>query len=144
KLRHVGELRGQVQAFERRYLRGDDAHHYRVGAALLEDVYAEARARGQRVAQVGRARVRETVGRVGVALHQGHRDDLGLVGRELLKPQDLRGAQAAVDLHLRRLADGKVQVADALRDLEHLLYDGRQVEVFHVRALGSGGLQTGA
>ena len=82
QLRDLREVRGQVQAFERRDFRRDHAHHDRICAALLKDVDAKARARRQRVAEVGRAGGRESVRGFGVAVHQGHRDDLGLIRRE--------------------------------------------------------------
>ena len=75
--------------------------------------------------------MRQAVGRVRVALHQRHRDDLGLIGRELLQADGLDGRQATVDLHLRGLSDGEVEVADVDRDLQHVLDDGRQVEISH-------------
>src|SRR3712207_6017975 len=64
QLADVGQLLRQTQRLDGRDLRRDDAHHDGVGAALLEDVDAEARARRQRVAEVGRAGVREALRRV--------------------------------------------------------------------------------
>jgi len=56
---------------------------------LLEDVDAKTGARRERVAQVGRSGARETFGGVGISVYKRERDDLGLVGRELLHPEGL-------------------------------------------------------
>ncbi len=58
-------------------------------------------------------------------MHQGQRNDLGLVGRELLHPERLDRRELAVDFNLWQLADGKIQVADFVGHQQHSLDNGR-------------------
>ncbi len=87
---------------------------------------------GKRVAQVGGTGARETLGRVRIPVHQRQRDDLSLIRRELLHPEGLHRRELSVDLHLRELTDGEVQVADLVRDQQHSLDYGRQIEETHL------------
>ena len=59
---------------------GDDAHHDREGAALAEDVDAEARAVGQRIREVARALLLQRAQRMLVAANQIARDPRRVVG----------------------------------------------------------------
>src|SRR5262245_3475276 len=69
-----------------------------------------------------------------MTMKQSHRDDFGLVGSELLHPQRLYWSELSVDFDLRKLAYGKVKVADLFRDQQHPFDDRRQIEKGHSRA----------
>src|SRR5688500_3959763 len=121
----IREVRRKAERFQRRDFGRDDAHHDRVDAALLKDIYAKSRARRQRVTQVGGAGTREFFGRVRMAMYEGQGDDLRLIRRELLHTKRLNRRQLAVDFNLRRLAHREIKVADFVRHQQHSLDYGR-------------------
>ena len=92
---------------------------------MLEDVDAKASPGWERVTQVRGARAGEAFGRVGMAMHERERNDLGLVGRQLLHSEGLDRRELAVDFDLRQLADGKIQVADFVGHQQQSLNNGR-------------------
>ena len=69
-----------------------------------------------------------------MAVHEGHRDDLGLVGRKLLHSERLDRSQLAADLNLWELADREIQVADLVGNQQHSLNNGRQIKETHLRS----------
>src|SRR5205085_4463821 len=80
----LAEVRRQIQQVERRHFGRDDAHDDGVRTALLKDIDAEAYVRRERIAEIGRACVREPRGGVRVPFEQSHRNDLCLVRGQLL------------------------------------------------------------
>src|SRR6185369_15053678 len=109
---HLAQLRRQVERLYSRYLCGNDAHHYRIRAALREDIDAKSGALMDTEGDVYRACLYKFLCSVGIAGEQRHRYHFSLIGCQGAKPFDLDWGQLAVDLYLRRSAYGKVQIAD--------------------------------
>src|ERR1043165_5510554 len=131
ELADVVELVRQSELLQRRHALGDDAQDDGVGAALGEDVDAEARLLRDGVREVDRAAREQRARQLPVAPQHVHGDHLGLVRRETRQAGKVDRDEDAVDLDLRRPADREVQVGDALRDLQHRLEDGVEIEVLH-------------
>ncbi len=89
-------------------------------ALLPENIYAETRFVVERIAAIAGAAGEIIVNQAAVSLHQGERDLLRLIGSERVDRRiDEDRLQFAEIFHLQRMADGKIQVGDAVVGLQH-------------------------
>ena len=110
-------------------------------ALLPENVDAETRFIAERITAIAGTTGEIIVDQPPVPLHQRQRDLLGLVGRERLDRRiDIDRFELAVIFALKRVADRKVQVGDAVISLEHRREDFVEIGNSHtVSSVASGG-----
>src|SRR5262249_13287262 len=133
--RGVRQVRRQSELLNGRNPGCDDAHHDREGAALTEDVHAEAAALGQREREVARALLLQGRKRLLVRRQQFARDARRVLGFQDRHLGDRDRTQFALLFNLRRASGREDQVADALARLDH----GRDECVRSDRGRGGGG-----
>ena len=129
------EHRRQLQLVDGRDARRDDAHDQADGAALLEDVAAEAAQVRDGVGDVDLELLLELVALLGAQQRRGHGVHVGL-----LETLGLGGRrERAVDAEHREAADLHVQVGSPAGD-----GSGEQVVDVHGRSIGPGAPPAGA
>ena len=126
------EDRRQVQTVER----GDDGvqfpHDHADAALLTEDVHAEARLRTELVTAIARAGFQQVVDEAAIVAEEVERDVLGLVRRQRVNGRiDGNGFQLSERLHLKRTANGEIQIGNAIVALEHGPEDGVEFNGTH-------------
>ncbi len=74
----------------------------------------------KRVAAIARTAREIVIDQPAIALHEGQRDLLGLIGRERFDRRvDEDRLQFAEVLDLQRVADGKIEIGDAVIGFQH-------------------------
>ena len=102
---------------------------------LPENIDAEARFVAERITAIAGAAGEIIVDETPISLDQGERDLLRLIRRERVDRRvDEDRLQFAVILHLQRMADGKIEIGDAVVGLQHRGQDPVEVGNSH-RAL---------
>ena len=136
QLANIEQLLRKLETFERRNAVRNHAQNDGVCAPLREDVDAETLLLRDRVRQIDRAVREQSARQLAVVAQHVHRDHLGLIRSETRQSGKVDRGQLAVDFHLWRPANRKVEIRDAIGDFQHRLEDGVEIEVLHGPCLG--------
>src|SRR6266404_2044132 len=131
KLGNVAQLRRQIQAIDRWYVSRNDSHHHRNRTALLEYIDPKPHTAGDRISNIRGSGLNEPASRIGITLHQRHRNYFSLIGGEVPQPFDLNRSKPSVDFDLWRPAHGKVQIRNVVGHRKHLVEDWVKFEKTH-------------
>ena len=114
------ENRRQSETLERRDFAFELPHHDREMSLLPENIDAETRFVAERVTAIAGAAGEVIVNQAAIALHEGERDLLRLIRSERFDRRiDKDRLQFAEVFHLERMADGEIEIGDAVVGLQH-------------------------